>query len=118
MPGSLESVSSIGKVFGASLKKYRKALQLKQEAIGQAIGCSKSTISEIENGKHTPHLDNAVAIAEFFGVPLDALVKENDQHSEATVLLTLRQMAMGCPEEQRKTIAAYCRTFADALEAS
>jgi transcriptional regulator with XRE-family HTH domain len=74
-------------------------------------------ISEIEQGHQAPPLDKAVAIAAFFGIPLDALVKEDDQHSEATVLLTLRQMALGCPEKQRKTIAAYCRTFADALEA-
>ena len=100
--------------FGERLRGLRKSLGLKQESLGEALGYSKSMISEIEKGHQAPPLDKAVAIAEYFGIPLDALVKEDYQ--ETSLLLALRQMARGCSVEQRKTLVAYCRTFLDELE--
>jgi transcriptional regulator with XRE-family HTH domain len=104
---------------GERIRALRIARGMKQEALALEVGySSRGTIAQFENGLALPSIDKAVAIAEFFRIPLDALVKEEDEYCEESLLLTLRQMAMGCPEEQRKTIAAYCRTFADALEAS
>jgi transcriptional regulator with XRE-family HTH domain len=116
MTASVEGASSTSKVFGARLKHYRKAMQLKQEVIAQAIGCSKSTISEIENGKHPPHLDNAVAIADFFGLSLDALVKEEVQHTHVvTMARTSQALGMVCAECRAKLIPLL-RAIADDFE--
>ena len=117
MPASVET-ASIGKVFGARLKKYRQALHLKQEVIGQAIGCSKSTISEIENGKHTPHLDNAVAIAEFFGMPLDTMVRDGVQEQGQGSFALATRLVLEASTELRVDLVVILRALADDLEAT
>jgi len=116
MQASVEKAASIGKVFGARLKQYRKALHVKQEGLGQSIGCSKSTISEIENGKHTPHLDTAVAIAEFFGISLDVLVKEDGQHQCQGSFAKTTSLLLAASTECRVDLVLILRALADDLE--
>lgn len=116
MQATLEASSSLGRVFGARLKRYRKALHLKQEAVGQAVGCSKSTISEIENGKYAPHLDKAVALARFFGVSVDALVNEGEEDGHSEWLAGVREKAFAWPDECKLTIAELLKALAHELE--
>lgn len=50
--------------FGDKLKKYRKMAGITQEALGNALGVGKSTVSEWEKNKRTPDIDRLVSIAE------------------------------------------------------
>jgi transcriptional regulator with XRE-family HTH domain len=112
-----ERIMSVGKLFGARVKAYRQALRLKQEAVGLAIGCSTSTISEIESGKHTPHLEKALALARFFGVSVEVLATEEKQDGMSPCLAAMRQMARTIPYEHRVTMADVLVAFAEELKA-
>ena len=65
--------------------KYLKALREKrgvsQNQLGALINKAPSTISNYENGAREPSLDDLCALADFFDVTLDVLVrgKEKDR---------------------------------------
>lgn len=54
--------------FGKVVVSFRKKWSMDQEALGDAVGVSKTYISLIENDKRTP-LRTIKKIAEFFEVP-------------------------------------------------
>lgn len=60
------------KVFGAIIRKQRKALGYTQSDISEATGLSASFISELENGKTTIELGKALKLANILG--LDCLL--------------------------------------------
>lgn len=60
--------------FGARLKTIRKSRGLTQEGLGQQIGRSTETISQLERGVIYPGLDTAEALATALSVSLDDLV--------------------------------------------
>ncbi|KAF6636902.1 helix-turn-helix domain-containing protein [Paenibacillus sp. CMM36] len=56
-------------------------LPAKNKETGEMVGYKKTTsatISNIENDKHSPSLDMAVALADYFDVSLDWLVRGKD----------------------------------------
>jgi transcriptional regulator with XRE-family HTH domain len=63
----------VGQVFGASVRHVRKSLGMKQEVLAEAVGYSRTRLSEIENGD-LPTFDKAVSIANELRVPLDRLL--------------------------------------------
>ena len=63
--------------FGQAVRTHRKALGKSSEQIARCAGVGRSTVTEVETGKHTPRLDVAASIAAALGVPLDALIRES-----------------------------------------
>ena len=53
--------------------KMMRHRNLSLESIGETIGISKSALSEYENGKKRMGFENAVKLAQFYGVSLDYL---------------------------------------------
>lgn len=51
----------------------RKGRGMSQEQLAERIGVSRQTISKWETGQSTPDLEKLTALAECFGVTLDAL---------------------------------------------
>lgn len=47
--------------------------------IGKAVGIATSTLSDYENSKKNPSLDNAAKLAQFYKVPLDYLAGLSDE---------------------------------------
>jgi transcriptional regulator with XRE-family HTH domain len=64
--------------FGEKLRTLRKQRNLSQRELAEALGYVSATayISDFENGKRKPTLEFALKVAEFFGVTVDALVKD------------------------------------------
>ena len=56
------------------LRVYRQYRKLTQEVLAQIIGASKTTISEIENGRKTGSLETIKALASALSVELDDLI--------------------------------------------
>ena len=56
------------------VRVYRQHRKLTQEVLAQNIGVSKTTISEIENGRKTGSLETLKALASALSVDLDDLV--------------------------------------------
>lgn len=60
--------------FCDELIALRRGRGLSQEALGEAVGVSRQTVSKWECGQTTPELDKLLALADFFGLTLDELV--------------------------------------------
>lgn len=81
------------------IRIIRKARGLSQEALGDSLsrvsadGISRQSVSDWENGKSEPKLDNIRDLAQVLNVSFDALLDEsidlNDQHVLASVLKNL-----------------------------
>ena len=53
----------------------RRERGLSQEEVAERIGVSRQAVAKWETGATTPDLENSIALAEFYGVTLDDLVK-------------------------------------------
>lgn len=56
---------------GTKLKALRKSKGLTQEDVSEKVGIKRSTISNYEIGRRTPHLKDLQKFADIFGVGLD-----------------------------------------------
>jgi len=66
------------KTLGQRLKKFRKAKKLTLDNLAQAAGCSKSYLSQIENGLSSPSLAVLGTLANNLGISVAALLKEEN----------------------------------------
>lgn len=60
-----------------NLKFLREEKIATQEDISKGIGVSKGTYSNYENGRRIPTLSHTITIANYFGVTLDQLVRQD-----------------------------------------
>lgn len=67
-----------------NLREVRRARNIKQDELAQAVGVRQSMISGIETGRVNASLPVAQKIAKHLGVPLDALVGEEQSEQAAT----------------------------------
>jgi len=80
---------------GTQIKKYRLANDLTLDALAQAAGCSKSYLSQIENGLSSPSLAVLGTIANELKTSVANLLKENGNNGKASFHL---------PFDQRQTL--------------
>lgn len=59
--------------FGAFLKATRKAVRYSLDSAAEKIGCSKSYLWQLENGRSEPSLMLAKCIGEAYGLALETL---------------------------------------------
>jgi transcriptional regulator with XRE-family HTH domain len=62
-------------MLGNNLKRIREAKNMSQGDIMRSLGCSRSYISNIENGKTNPTLSTIAKLAKAVGVPLNKLLQ-------------------------------------------
>ena len=62
---------------GDRIKYLRKANGIKQENLCMEIGISRTTLSDYENGKTLPTLENLIRIADYFQIGCDDLIGTN-----------------------------------------
>ena len=67
---------NILKTFGFNFKIFRTKLGLSQEQVAEKTGLSKPYISNIENGKHSISLVNALMLSELVGKNIESMLKE------------------------------------------
>ena len=60
-----------------AIRTLRSERALSQAELGKALGVSRQTINAIETERYTPSLPLAIALARFFGRPVEE-VFEND----------------------------------------
>lgn len=60
---------------GKNLKKLREAKNMSQGDVMRTMGCSRSYISNLENGKTNPTLETISRLAKVFGVKTEELLK-------------------------------------------
>ena len=64
--------------FNEKLIELRKAKGLSQDELGQRIGVSRQTISKWELAQSYPDFQRLVLLSDYFGMTLDALMKDID----------------------------------------
>lgn len=62
-----------------NLLLLRKQNRLTQEQVAEAVGVSRQALSKWENGESAPDIDNCIALANFYNVTLDDLVRYNSE---------------------------------------
>lgn len=61
------------------IAELRKKLGLTQTRLGEEIGVSQQTISKYENANENISGDMLIALSEFFKVPVDYILKKDEQ---------------------------------------
>lgn len=61
--------------FGEKLVQLRRARGLSQEALAEAVGVSRQAVSKWELGTAAPEVDKIIALADFYGVTTDYLLR-------------------------------------------
>lgn len=64
--------------FNEKLIELRKSKGLSQDELGQNLGVSRQTISKWELAQSYPDFQRLVLLSDYFGLSLDALVKDID----------------------------------------
>lgn len=67
---------------GERISHYRKRLGISQEELGDRLGVSRQAVSKWETGKSAPDLENLLALARLFGVPLSELTGTPPEETE------------------------------------
>ena len=64
------------------LKEFRARLDVNQAQMGQLVGGSRQTISQIERGDYSPSVTLALKIAKVFQVPVEEIFtyEEEEKH--------------------------------------
>ncbi len=61
-----------------AVRALRAELGLTQGQLGQAMGVSRQTINAIETERYTPSLPLAIALARYFGRPVEEVFDGDD----------------------------------------
>ena len=64
------------------LKEYRAKINVNQHEMGQLVGVSRQTISQIERGDYSPSVTLALKIAKVFEVPVEAIFTYEEEPEE------------------------------------
>lgn len=72
-------------LIGQNIKRLRKAMDISQERLAEAVGVTVQAVSKWENSTSLPDICTAPVIAAFFGVTLDELFFGNGVKQEVSV---------------------------------
>lgn len=61
------------------LKEYRAIKGVNQQEMGQLVGVSRQTISQIERGDYSPSVSLALKIASVFQVPVENIFEYREE---------------------------------------
>ncbi|MDY2937859.1 MAG: helix-turn-helix transcriptional regulator [Fusicatenibacter sp.] len=64
---------------GTKIKNARIAAHLTQEQVAEALGVSRQTMSNWENGKTYPDIVSVIKMSDLYAISLDHLLKEKDE---------------------------------------
>lgn len=68
-------------VLGENIKKLRKKNNMTQQQLADKICVTRPFITDIENDKKSPSLQNLVSIADVLGCTTDDLLKEKEKNA-------------------------------------
>jgi putative transcriptional regulator len=62
------------------IRSLRAEQDLSQQQLGEAMGVSRQTINSIEKERYTPSLPLAIALARYFGRPVEEIFHVEVDH--------------------------------------
>ncbi|MGM8366403.1 helix-turn-helix domain-containing protein [Virgibacillus sp. W0181] len=92
-------------MFGDKLFKLRKEKGFSQEVLAEKLTTTRQAISKWENGQGFPETEKILMIGNIFGVSIDYLLKDTDEHNEKNKegYYVSKEMAEGFLLSTRKT---------------
>ena len=63
------------------LEELRRARDMRQEDLAQALGVSRQTVISLEKGKYNPSLALAFKLARVFGLPIEEIFDDSDEQA-------------------------------------
>ncbi len=60
------------------VRELRAERRLSQQQLAHAMDVSRQTINSIETGRYTPSLPLAIALARYFGKPVEEIFEPDD----------------------------------------
>lgn len=99
--------------FNEKLIELRKSKGLSQDELGQELGVSRQTISKWELAQSYPDFQRLVLLSDYFGLSLDALVKDIDVQDVRDKNLNDKQLSIIYDDVQNAKSAI--RTIVNAL---
>lgn len=79
-------------MFGEALRLVRSFHEVNQSDLAEALGISRSYLSEIESGKKVPSLDLLQRYAAHFDMPLSSLIMFSEHTGESQRDLKVKTM--------------------------
>ena len=73
-------METLEKTFSKNLIKYRTLIGMKQSELAKRINYSDKSISKWERGEGLPDLKTTIKICEVFGISIDDILKEKNDH--------------------------------------
>ena len=73
-------MKNLEKIFSKNLANYRTLMGLKQSDLAKMINYSDKSISKWERGESLPDLKATKSLCDIFGVSIDDMLKENNDH--------------------------------------
>lgn len=64
------------------LKEYRAKISVNQQEMGNLVGVSRQTISQIERGDYSPSVTLALKIAKVFDVNVESIFQYEEEEHE------------------------------------
>ena len=100
--------------FNEKLIELRKSKGLSQDELGQRLGVSRQTISKWELAQSYPDFQRLVLLSDYFGMSLDALVKDVDVQDVREKNLSEKQLSEIYDDVQKSkwTISTLINGFA------
>ncbi|MGV9665591.1 helix-turn-helix transcriptional regulator [Nocardia niigatensis] len=105
--------ASDGERIGAVIKRLRRQRNLTQEALAERVGCSRSLIQQIENGKRTPPRPQREKLSAVLGERLPGLGDETPAEAASSDLRIRFDILL----DRRPEIAARVLSLAQSLAA-
>lgn len=99
--------------FNEKLIELRKSKLLSQDELGDKLGVSRQTISKWELAQSYPDFQRLVLLSDYFGLSLDALVKDIDVQDVRDKSLNDKQLSTIYDDMQnaKSTIRTVVNTF-------
>ena len=104
--------------FPERLRTLRRRKGLSQQALGERLGVSQTSIYKWESGQAEPDMETLREIAAFFGLTMDALCSDGTRQEaqEMNIAVMNRAFRQMTPEEQAKLIEVGRTLFSHAFD--
>lgn len=73
-----DQLNAIEQKISVRIKQLRKASGLQQQELSDLIGCSRTSVSNIERGEHMPTLPTLLRIVVAIGCNVSDILKDSD----------------------------------------
>ena len=100
---------------GKRIRHYRKAINMSQESLADAVNISTTHLSHIETGNTKLSLQVLVNIAEVLSVNTDTLLFDNTKDSKSTLSSDIANVIDSCTLQESKIIKDLIISIKEAL---